>query len=100
MGGSSRKSEIRKHSPFKMGGKADFRKSTGQKAFELEWQESGNSPSQCIPCQLDILVMLLFFDNTFKTIIYKSKQNLKKAEASSNVYPGEEKLSCWHGGCL
>lgn len=53
-GGGSRKSEIRKHSNFKIGRKTESRKSADQKAFELEWQESGNSPSQSVPYWLDI----------------------------------------------
>lgn len=44
--------------------------------------------------------MPLMFGHTCKTIIYKSKQILKRVEATSSVYAGVEKLSSWHGSCL
>lgn len=74
------KSEIRTHSNFKLGRKADSRNSPGQKA--LEWPESGNALAHCIPYWLDLLVAPLMFDHAFKTIIYKSKQILKRVEAA------------------
>lgn len=47
MGGSSRKSEIRKHSHFRMGRRADSRKSADQKAFDRSGRSLGGHRPRC-----------------------------------------------------